>query len=252
MTRRRSLLPGWAERLLVLGWALLTSPRTLLATLGVLLVLACVGGLVPQADATTDAGLVAQAAWLAQLESRSTVLYDVVQAIGLLHLFRSAAFRVLLAWVAALCLANLGAIGAHGGWTAPGRSVSWTARLGGDIGLAWERVAAALRLAQLQLARPASVGRYQVAVSRRAGARGLLPGLVYVGVLCLLLAGVVRWRWGWRGADVTLLLGDTQRLDARTSLAARLDEVKLTPGASNGADTHGKPGGAAGRGPPSR
>jgi len=93
---------------------------------------------------------------------------------------------------------------------------------------AWKRIGAAFLSASLQQPSPVRVGERQVAACRRAGIAGWLPGCVYVGWLCILLASLVGWRLGWRGTDVTLLLGETQPLDGRTALAARLDEVILT------------------------
>jgi hypothetical protein len=167
-------------------------------------------------------------AWLAQASDRWGAFAGVLESLGMFHLFRTPLFRATLAWAAALCVARV--------VQRPARphSRAWCAAAPGGAAQVWDAMRAALRELGLVLKAPTAAAGCQIAVARRAGPRAWLPSLGYVGVLLLLSAAVVGWRWGWRGDDVTLLLGETRSLDGPGEIGARLDEVILTLGGREG------------------
>lgn len=223
------------DRLLRAVWRLMASGRTLLATLCVLLVVVCVGALVPQAGDLSDVARGQQADWLTGLRARAPELADVLQESGLLRLYSGTLFRLLLGWCAALCLVNLLALVTQERTASPRQACTWVGSLRGSASAAWARVGDALGSVGLQRPQPAGVGDCQVAVVRRAGLRGWAAALAYAGVLVLLAASLVAWRWGWRSAAATLLLGEPQELAPGTGIIARLEEIRLIPQA-RGAD----------------
>jgi len=212
------------------AWRLMTSPGTLMATLGVLLLFVLAGVLVPQEGDLSDVALAQQVGWLAALRARSPTLANVVQASGVMHLYQSLLFRLLLAWIAALCVVGLLALVTRDRSSSPKQVYAWTFGLQDEASEVWMRVGEALSGAGLQRPEPTCVDGCQVAAMRRRGVRGWATALAYAGVLVLLAASLIASRWGWRSADITLLLGEPQALAPNTGLTARLDEIRLIPG----------------------
>jgi hypothetical protein len=66
-------------------------------------------------------------------------------------------------------------------------------------------------------------------VAQRAGLGRWLPGLFYLGIVLLLLAGVVRHRFGVTSPPWSLTLGETRPLPGDPTLALRLDQVAIAP-----------------------
>ncbi len=69
----------------------------------------------------------------------------------------------------------------------------------------------------------------EVLVARRAGAGGWLPGLLYAGVLLVMLASFVGWRYGWRSQPLALAVGEAQPLDTAGEQTLQLEQIQLFP-----------------------
>ncbi len=202
-----------------------------MALLAALLFVVCLGGILPQVNPELERDPAAHEQWLSQTRSRWGRVADLFQVLGLLSIFDSPSVRILFALVAVASLVRL----FHHclpSWIRPpsGRTSSFLLTLHCDSTEAWRRITRALAPAGLRLSRRIRTRDLEYAVARRTGLSRAFPGLFYLGVLVLLLATLVGWRFGWRGAEIELVLGETRVLDRRANLAVRLDEIEFLPG----------------------
>ena len=232
--RMTFIQPGAAtnaiERVANAAWRLAISPRTALATLALLLVATVLGGLLPQASPALERGSSQYDAWLGEARSRYGASVDVLESLGLLGVFSSRLFRLLLALASGVSLLRMLHLWVPS-WVSPrhfpvGRH-SLSLRCGSEE--AWQRVIRALAVAGQRLARYAEARGVTYAVARRKGPERWVPGLFYLGLLPLLLASVVEHQWGWAGTPVELALGETQSLGRSTGLAVHLDQIAFLP-----------------------
>jgi hypothetical protein len=102
--------------------------------------------------------------------------------------------------------------------------------LEGDTRTAWRKVRRASALVGLDLT-PLSADEEDVrlGIAQRAGLGRWLPGLFYLGIVLLLLAGVVRHHFGFTSPPWSLTLGETRPLPGDPTLALRLDQVAIAP-----------------------
>jgi hypothetical protein len=217
-----------AQRLGLYLWRGLTSDALLAGRLALWGVWALLGGILPQASGAGDA-LQAEATL-----GRGNALWGdvakVLQPLSLFAMFNSRFFRVLRALVAAVALARLLAL-----WVLPWapplprRVQAVPLHLPADGRQAWARVRWALALAGQRVARRMTCEGTEYVLARRVGKGRWLAGLTYVGVLLLLLAGVVRARYGWQGPRLELAAGETQLLHRAKGLAVRLEELRIVP-----------------------
>ncbi|NLG26966.1 MAG: hypothetical protein GX557_03595 [Chloroflexi bacterium] len=211
------------------AWALLTSPRTTIALLALLALFTIPGGLIPQSEVSGSTVSPEQAAWLAHLHSRAPSLAAAVASAGLLGLFSTPAFRLLLALAAGSAVVQGAAMLDARASRAPKHAAEWMGTFRGEETEAWQSLKAALVLNDLQRPRPSRVGPVMVAGVRRRGFARCLPVLCYAAVLALILAAAVAARWGWQSPTTTLLLGEERQLDDSRDIAVQLDEVRLIP-----------------------
>jgi len=218
------------ERVGNAAWRLAISPRTALATLALLLVATVLGGLLPQASPGLERGSFQYHAWLGEARSQYGASVDVLESLGLLDVFSSRLFRLLLALASGVALLRMLQLWVPS-WVSPchfpvGRR---TLSLRCDSEETWQRVARALAAIGQRLARHAEARGVKYAVARRKWPQRSVPGLFYIGLLALLLALVVEQRWGWMGPPVELALGETQSLGRSTGLAVGLDQMAFLP-----------------------
>ncbi len=102
--------------------------------------------------------------------------------------------------------------------------------LEGDTRTAWREVRRASALVGLDL-NPlgADDEDIRLGIAQRAGLERWLPGLFYLGIVLLLLAGVVRHHFGITSPPWSLTLGETRPLPGDPTLALRLDQVTIAP-----------------------
>ena len=222
--------PGLAtnviERVCNAVWRLAVSPRTALVTLALLLVATVLGGLLPQASPALERGSSQYDAWLGQARSRYGSSVDVLESLGLLRVFSSRLFRLLLALASGVSLLRMLQLWVPP-WVSPCRFpvARHTLSLRCDSEEAWQRVMRAVAMTGQRLARHSEAHGVKYAVARRKGPQAWVPGLFYLGLLPLLLASVVEHRWGWAGPPVELALGETQSLGRSTGLVVSLDQI---------------------------
>jgi len=211
------------------AWAALTSPWATIALLALLALFTILGGLIPQNEVAGATVSPEQAAWLARLNARAPALAASVESTGLLGLFSTLAFRLLLALAAGWAVVQGAAMLDARATRAPKHTAEWTGIYHGGGNEAWQSLGAALTLNGLQRSRPSCVGPVMVARVRRRGLARSLPLLCYGAVLALIVAAAVAARWGWQSPTTTLLLGEEQQLDDGRDIGMRLDEVRLIP-----------------------
>jgi hypothetical protein len=102
--------------------------------------------------------------------------------------------------------------------------------LDGDTRTAWRAVRRASALVGLDL-RILNIKEddLRLGIAQRAGIGRWLPGLFYLGIVLLLLAGVVRHHFGVTSPPWSLTLGETRPLPGDPTLALRLDQVAISP-----------------------
>jgi hypothetical protein len=211
------------------GWRWLASPVVLQAILALLLVATLLAGVLPQ---TTPQAGADEARWRLEARARWGRAFDVAEALGVHDVYDSLPYRLLLAALGITAAVRLVGLWAPR-WSLPPRHGLSTRRINepaqaeGDASLARALDAEGLRLVPLG----AQDGLRYSAIADRP-ARRALAGLVYLGVVLLLTAGLMERRLGWEGPVVEVALGEEGALDPAAGLAARLDQIEVrgTPG----------------------
>jgi hypothetical protein len=101
--------------------------------------------------------------------------------------------------------------------------------MNGDVHSVWRSMQRASDLVGLDLKPLRANGDIRLGVAQRNGLTRWLPGLFYLGVVLLLLAGVVRHRYGVTSPSWNLTLGESRPLPNDPTLALHLDQVAITP-----------------------
>lgn len=211
------------------GWYLLTSPRLMLVWLGIFLLVLLFGGIFPQVPAGVVPGSPRYAQWLSQTQARWGGVVEPLRVLGLLNIFGSRVFHILLAITAVLAGLRLLALWMPS-WRHPplGRTDAYQFTLLQEAPQASHTIERACAAAGQRLQPWLEKGDLRYTVARRAGVVRWLPGLFYLGLLLLLSSALVGWRFGWHGEDLELVLGETRPLGIG-DLAVRLDELAVLP-----------------------
>jgi len=217
------------ERTVAGGWLLLTSPRLMLVWLGVLFILFLLGGILPQVPPGMVPGSPQYAQWLSQTQARWGGAVEPLRVLGLLNIFGSRAFHVLLSITFVLAGLRLFTLWVPS-WRHPplSRTDAYQFILPQDARQASHTIERALAAAGQRPRSWLEKDGLRYTVARRTGAGRWLPGLFYLGLLLLLLSALVGWRFGWHGEDLELVLGETRPLGIG-ELAVRLDEIAVLP-----------------------
>ena len=218
------------ERVAVAAWRAITSSHVSIALLAALLIVTLLGGLLPQTAPGVQPGSPRYQEWRGQVRSPWGTVADALEALGLLGVFQSRPFYLLMAIVAVVAVLRLASLWIPPWVPAPPRRASTRDfTLSRDKAGAWEEITLALRGMGLGVVRQISHGGAEHAAARRVGVARSMPGLLYLGVLALLLASAIEWRFGWAGPRLELALGETRPLGGETGLAARLEQIDLLP-----------------------
>ena len=234
---RRITARVW-ERATASLWRVVASRWTAWVLLGLLFAVALVGGLVPQMSGAAGSEASSQEQVLSEVHKRLGAVTDILESLGWFHIYRSQVMRTLLAGLGATAFLRL-LLEWIPSWVAPPGwpTTTLTFTLSANAQEVWSRLARAARDGGQRLCSPAQVGEAQHAAIRRAGVRRWLGGLLYLGILCLLLASWVSWRYSWRGPRRELALGETEPIaavegqppDAGGELSVRLEQIALYP-----------------------
>ncbi|NLG51125.1 MAG: cytochrome c biogenesis protein ResB [Chloroflexi bacterium] len=227
MATRRTARP--IERTVAGGWHLLTSPRLMLVWLGILLIVLLLGGILPQVPPGVVPGTPQYAQWLSQTSARWGGAVEPLRVLGLLDIFGSRVFYVLLAITGVLAGLRLLALWVPSWWHPPlSRTHSFQITLPQETQQASRSLERALAIAGQRLQPWLEKDGLRYTLARRTGAARWLPGLFYLGLLLVLLSALVGWQFGWRGETMELALGETRPLGL-DELAVRLDEIAVLP-----------------------
>ncbi len=216
--------PDRAGRLGAGAWRWLESPLVLRTILALLLALALLAGVFPQTE--PQAGM-DEARWRLEARARWGRAFDIAETIGALDVYDSAPFRLLLAALGLVSLVRLTSLWAPR-WSLPPRRglvARSAARSGGDDEA--RRPEDAVRAEGLHLTPLGARDGLRFAAITDTPSRHALAGLLFLGVVLLLVAGFVGGRWSWEGASVALALGEETVLEPATDLRARLDLLEV-------------------------
>ena len=214
----------------VAAWRAITSSYVHIALLAALLIVALLGGLLPQASSGLAVGSLRYQEWRGQLRPPWDASVDTLEALGLLRVFQSRPFYLLMALVAVVSGLRLASLWIPSWVSAPPPGAS--ARdfvLPGDEAGAWEVLTRALRAVGLDVVRQVRHETTRYAAARRGGMARWGAGLLYLGVLALFLGAALEGRFGWVGPRLDLTLGETRPLGGESGLAVRLEQVALLP-----------------------
>ena len=220
----------------------ITSAQWALILLTLLLGVAVTGAVVPRRATSTIPAADAAADSRNSVEEHQTLIQGIV-----VDPSRSRAVRVLLAAVGVTATLRLLSLWVPG-WAVPPRELDALRdenqapqdsnghvsapllTLEGDILSAWRRVGRASALVGLDL-KPLGDGDegVRLGMAQRTGLTRWLPGLFYLGIILLLLAGIVRHHFGVTSPRWSLTLGETRPLPGDPSLALHLDQVAIAP-----------------------
>ena len=225
-----STLSSALGRIEVAAWRAITSPQVSMALLAALLIISLLGGLLPQAAPDVQPGSPRYQEWRGQMRPPWNAAADTLEALGLFRVFQSRLFYLFMAVIAVVAVLRLASLWIPSWAPAPPRETSTRdfTLLCGEAG-AWEEISLTLRDMGLGVVRQISLDGARYTAARRVGVARSMPGLLYLGVLALLLAAVIEWRFGWVGSSLDLALGETRPLGVESGLAARLEQIDLLP-----------------------
>ena len=217
-------------------WRAVASPYTTILLLTLLLLFALCGALVPQVDAAVQQDPLRYEQWLNRLRAQWGGVAEFAEAAGLFGVYRSLLWRLLLSLVGGCCFLRLLYCWWPGWVGSPqGRLSAWSFSLLGSAETTWSTIQRALALVDIGIAaRPYSIRRgegeaVRCALGRQIGLPKWFPGLLYLGVLILLVGALVGQQFGWRGEPVDLVLGEARSLGGQSQTSIRLDAVEIVP-----------------------
>lgn len=233
MTTGRSF---WHKLVSALGraegvaWGAITSSYADTGLLAALLIVTLIGGLVPQAEPDLQIGSLRYQEWRGQLQPLWRASGDTLERLGLFRAFHSRLFYLLIALVAVVATLRLASLWIPSWVPMPplGANVQRFVLADNEANV-WTKLAFALREARLTIKYQGHHEGTHYAVAQRAGPARWMPGLLYLGVLALLVASAVERRFGWVGPRLDLVLGETRLYDRENGLAVRLEQIDLLP-----------------------
>lgn len=226
----RSPLAGALGRIEVATWRAINSAYMHMALLATLLIFVLLGGLLPQVTPDIAPSSRYYQEWRGQLRAPWGAAADVLERLGLFQIFQSWPFHFTMAIVAIVAILRLLSLWIPPWVPPPPYKVSVRhVILPYDEAGKETTILIALKSVGLRVVRQLSYAGFKYAAAQRVGLARYAPGLVYLGILTLLLASLIESRFGWAGPRLDLALGETCPLGNESGLAVRLEQIDLLP-----------------------